>query len=121
MFDQSEAEAMCLCGCGERTHSGSSFLPGHDRKAEKKILDIHYGGSVLGLLHFHNYRSGADLQRAWIGHQARPKDVEGSSTDRSADGDRNWRDLMGDFHDDPAFEEVMRIVEAERKAEKEEG
>jgi hypothetical protein len=115
MFDQSEAEAMCHCGCGQRTHPGSNFLPGHDRKAEKKILDIHYGGSVIGLLHFHNYRSGAELQRAWIGHQARGKEVEGSS------GVRSWRDLMGDFHDDPAFEEVMRIVEAERKAEKEEG
>ena len=70
MFDQSEAEAMCLCGCGERTHAGSNFLPGHDRKAEKKILDIHYGGSVLGLLHFHNYRSGAELQG--LGSAIRP-------------------------------------------------
>jgi hypothetical protein len=34
-------------------------------------------------------------------------------------GARSWRDLMGDFHEDPAFEEVMSIVEAERKAEKE--
>jgi len=119
MGDQSAAEAMCSCGWAEKKHSGSQFLPGHDRKAEKKILDIHYGGSVLGLLHFHNYRSGAELQRAWIGHQARLKDVEGSSTDRSADGDRSWRDLMGDFHDDPAFEEMMQAVQAERDAEKE--
>ncbi len=121
MFDHSEAQAMCLCGCGEATHSGCIFLPGHDRKAEQKILDIHYGGSVLGLLRFHNYRSGVELQRAWIDHQARRGDGAASSTDRSPDGVRTWRDLMGDFHDDPAFEEVMRIVEAERKAEKEEG
>ena len=89
-------------------------------ESRKEDLGHSLRGSVLGLLHFHNYRSGAELQRAWIGHQARRKDVEGSSTGH-ADGDRNWRDLMGDFHDDPAFEEVMRIVEAERKAEKEEG
>jgi hypothetical protein len=119
MFDQSEAEAMCLCGCGEKTHSGSNSLPGHDRKAETKILDIHYGGSVLGLLHFHNYRSGEELQRAWSVHQARRGDVAASSTDRSPDGVRTWRDLMGDFHDDPAFEEMMQAVQAERDAEKE--
>ena len=28
---------------------------------------------------------------------------------------------MGDFHNDSAFEEVMRLVEEERKAEKEQG
>jgi len=32
---------------------------------------------------------------------------------------RSWRDLMGDFHDDPAFEEMMQAVQAARDAEKE--
>ncbi len=36
-----------------------------------------------------------------------------------AAGPRSWRDLMGDFHDDPAFEEMMRFVWAAREAEKE--
>lgn len=31
---------------------------------------------------------------------------------------RGWRDLMGGFADDPAFDEMMRVVEAEREAEK---
>ena len=32
----------------------------------------------------------------------------------------SWRELMGDFHDDPAFEEMMQAVEGARDAEKEE-
>lgn len=32
---------------------------------------------------------------------------------------QSWRDLMGDFHDDPAFEEMMQAVQAARDAEKE--
>jgi sulfur carrier protein ThiS len=31
----------------------------------------------------------------------------------------SWHDLMGDFHDDPAFEEMMQAVQAARDAEKE--
>jgi sulfur carrier protein ThiS len=30
-----------------------------------------------------------------------------------------WRDTIGMFHDDPVFEEMMRLVQAEREAEKE--
>ena len=36
-----------------------------------------------------------------------------------AAGPRSWRDLMGDFHDNPAFEEMMQAVQAARDAEKE--
>jgi hypothetical protein len=32
---------------------------------------------------------------------------------------RSWRDLMGDFHDDPVFEEIMQAIEDDRRAEKE--
>jgi hypothetical protein len=32
---------------------------------------------------------------------------------------RSWRDLMGNFQDDPAFEEMMQAVQAERDDEKE--
>ena len=36
-----------------------------------------------------------------------------------AAGAQSWLDTMGMFHNDPAFEEMMRAVEAEREAEKE--
>jgi hypothetical protein len=40
-------------------------LPGHDRKAEAAVLEIHYGGTVLGLLQHHNYGPGGlNLQEA---------------------------------------------------------
>lgn len=32
---------------------------------------------------------------------------------------QSWRDLMGDFHDDPDHEEMMQSVQAARDAEKE--
>ncbi len=38
---------------------------------------------------------------------------------KNAASQKSWRELMGDFHDDPAFEEMMQAVQAERDAEKE--
>ena len=38
---------------------------------------------------------------------------------QNAASQESWRDLMGDFHDDPAFEEMMQAVQAARDAEKE--
>jgi sulfur carrier protein ThiS len=38
---------------------------------------------------------------------------------KNAASQESWRDLMGDFHDDPAFEEMMQAVQAARDAEKE--
>lgn len=38
---------------------------------------------------------------------------------KNAASEQSWRDLMGDFHDDPAFEELMQAVQAARDAEKE--
>ena len=38
---------------------------------------------------------------------------------KNAASQRSWRELMGDFHDDLAFEEMMQAVQAERDAEKE--
>src|SRR4051812_31612975 len=37
---------------------------------------------------------------------------------KNAAGPQSWRDLMGGFHDDPAFEEMMQAVQAARDAEK---
>ncbi len=37
---------------------------------------------------------------------------------RNAASERSWRDLMGDFHDDPVFDEMMEAVQAARDAEK---
>jgi len=38
---------------------------------------------------------------------------------KNAASQESWRDLMGDFHDDTAFEEMMQAVQAARDAEKE--
>jgi len=38
---------------------------------------------------------------------------------RNAASERSWRDLMGDFHDDPVFEEMMQAIEDNRQREKE--
>lgn len=38
---------------------------------------------------------------------------------KSAASERSWRDFMGDFHNDPVFEEIMQAIEEERRAEKE--
>src|SRR5438270_6533327 len=38
---------------------------------------------------------------------------------KNAASSESWRELMGDFHDDPAFEEMMQAVEGARDAEKE--
>jgi len=37
----------------------------------------------------------------------------------NAASSESWRELMGDFHDDPAFEGMMKAVEGARDAEKE--
>jgi hypothetical protein len=108
--------------------------------AGTKVVELTQGSTIADLLrqteadacHSHVFIGDKDLTEYVVLEEGmtvflvpRPNkaadDVEGGSPDRSEDGDRNWRDLMGDFHDDPAFEEVMRIVEAERKAEKVDG
>jgi sulfur carrier protein ThiS len=38
---------------------------------------------------------------------------------KNAAESRSWKHLVGNFHDDPAFEEMMQAVQAERDAEKE--
>jgi sulfur carrier protein ThiS len=38
---------------------------------------------------------------------------------KSATTRKQWRDVMGDFHDDPAFDAMMQLVNEEREAEKE--
>lgn len=37
---------------------------------------------------------------------------------KSAAIGESWRELIGDFHDDPAFEEMMKAVKGARDAEK---
>lgn len=44
----------CWCGCGETTEPTSFFVPGHDKKAEAKVVKEIYG-SVIGLLTAHGY------------------------------------------------------------------
>ena len=59
----------CFCGCGGETKV-VNFLPGHDKKAEAAVLELHYGGTVLGLLQHHNYGpQGVNLQDALRKHR----------------------------------------------------
>jgi hypothetical protein len=44
----------CWCGCGEEIASLSLFLPGHDKKAESKVILAEYG-SVADFLAAHGY------------------------------------------------------------------
>jgi hypothetical protein len=44
----------CFCGCGEATEGTSYFMPGHDKKAEAKVVKEVYGG-VIEFLAAHGY------------------------------------------------------------------
>lgn len=44
----------CWCGCGEATERTSFFIPGHDKRAEAKVVKEVYG-SVVELLVAHGY------------------------------------------------------------------
>src|SRR5690349_9894488 len=44
----------CFCGCGETTERTAYFVPGHDKRAEAKVVKDEYGG-VLELLTAHGY------------------------------------------------------------------
>jgi hypothetical protein len=44
----------CFCGCGETTEGTSYFVPGHDKRAEAKVVKEVYG-SVVELLTAHGY------------------------------------------------------------------
>ena len=47
----------CWCGCGETTPTRSLFVPGHDRKAESRVIRAEYG-SVADFLAAHGYGPG---------------------------------------------------------------
>jgi hypothetical protein len=61
----------CFCGCGETTERTSYFVPGHDKRAEAKVVKEVYG-SVVELLAAHGYGpEGRDLTAAiWEGTNA---------------------------------------------------
>lgn len=44
----------CFCACGETTEGTSYFVPGHDKRAEAKVVKEVYG-SVVELLAAHGY------------------------------------------------------------------
>ena len=44
----------CFCACGETTEGTSYFVPGHDKRAEAKVVKEAYG-SVVELLAAHGY------------------------------------------------------------------
>ncbi len=44
----------CYCGCGGVTPPQSYFLPGHDKRAEAKVIREKYGG-VIEFLVAHGY------------------------------------------------------------------
>jgi hypothetical protein len=47
----------CWCGCGADVSTRSFFVPGHDKKAESRvILDVY--GSVPDFLSAHGYEPG---------------------------------------------------------------
>jgi len=47
----------CWCGCGKGTPVGSFFAPGHDKKAEAKVISELYG-NIAGFLYTHGYQPG---------------------------------------------------------------
>ena len=47
----------CWCGCGTEVPVRSFFVPGHDRKAESKVIQSEYG-SVADFLAAHGYGPG---------------------------------------------------------------
>ena len=44
----------CWCGCGETTGTDRFFRPGHDRKAETRVIKQEYGG-IPEFLEAHGY------------------------------------------------------------------
>ena len=49
----------CWCGCEQETKRGSYFKQGHDRRAEKWLMRLHYG-EVVGMLWSHGYGPGRE-------------------------------------------------------------
>ena len=50
-------DGTCWCGCKDKpARRGSYFKAGHDRKAEKWLMKLHYG-EVVGMLWSHGYGS----------------------------------------------------------------
>ena len=42
---QPQKTGRCWCGCGKESKTGY-FAPGHDRRAEGKLAEMHYGGKA---------------------------------------------------------------------------
>ena len=63
----------CWCGCGGDTKPGRHFLPGHDRRAESKVIKVEYGGSVQFLV-AHGYGPGGKKQPRITFPHIQPKD-----------------------------------------------
>lgn len=64
----------CWCGCGESTERTSFFVPGHDKKAEAKVVKAEYG-SVVEFLSAHGY--GPDGRDPTAPHIHDDLDVKG--------------------------------------------
>jgi len=64
----------CWCGCGESTERTSFFVPGHDKRAEAKVVKEVYG-SVVELLAAHGY--GPDGRDPSTPHLRDALDVKG--------------------------------------------
>jgi hypothetical protein len=48
---------VCWCGCEQEASRGAFFLPGHDKKAESRVVIVEYG-SVPEFIEKHGYGPG---------------------------------------------------------------
>jgi len=57
MSDVKKPKGECLCGCGGKTSKRSSWVQGHDRKAEAAVIWKEYG-DIAQFLAKHGYGFG---------------------------------------------------------------
>ena len=54
MTKQPSPTGFCWCGCGENTSPEKFFVPGHDRRAESRLIRLKWGG-IPRFLEKHGY------------------------------------------------------------------
>ena len=56
---------LCWCGCGKAVSAGKTFLAGHDKRAEARVIREHYG-SVAAFLLSHGEVPFGEPERLYV-------------------------------------------------------